>query len=328
MVFRLFSFRKKIANIVVKDHVIRYVELKQRHPLVVHKCGERFLPEGIIRDGKIVDEERFMLIMEECVTEWKLKNRRIRFLVPDPFVVIRKISIPADLQQDEIRGYLFMELGSSIHLPFEEAVFDFVVLERKKDKLDVLLFAAPESIVMKYAELFEQADLKPIVADISPLSLYRLFYEYGQADENDHLLFVQFDLSSLNVSVFHQHKPIFTRQLAFDSHFADWERTEAGWKWTKQNERPEWQLEDIYKEMERFMNFYRFSIHQGNEQITRIVMTGDHPLLSAFTDMLRNRLDVPVQEMTVNADGQEVDRSYYLAIGLALKEGTAHASGN
>jgi type IV pilus assembly protein PilM len=328
MAFRLFSFQRKIANIVVKDHVIRYVELKQRHPLVVHKCGERWLPEGVVREGKIVDEERFMLIMEECVAEWKLKNRRIRFLVPDPFIVIRKISLPADLQQDEIRGYLFMELGSSIHLPFEEAVFDFIVLERKKEKLDVLLFAAPESIVMKYAELFEQVKLKPIVADISPLSLYRLFYEYGQADENDHLLFVQFDLSSLNVSVFHQHTPIFTRQLAFDSHFADWERTEAGWKWTKQTEQPEWQLEDIYKEMERFMNFYRFSLHQGNEQITRIVMTGDHPLLSTLSDMLRERLDVPVEEMTVSTEGQKVERSYYLALGLALKEGTAHASRN
>ncbi|KFZ42488.1 pilus assembly protein PilM [Anoxybacillus flavithermus] len=321
---RLFSMKNRVGNIVIKDHVIRYVELKQQKPLVLHMCEEWPLPEGIVRDGKIVDEEQLTYIMEQCVDMWKMKHRRVRFLVPDPLIVIRKIPLPTEIEHDDIRSYLFMEIGATIPLPFDDAVFDYAVLEKTKEALHVLLFAAPEASVMQYAELFEAVKLKPIVADISPLSLYRLFYTFDLANDVDHFLFVQFDLSSLNVSVFHQHRPIFTRQLAFDSQWTYWEKTNNGWKWLKEGE-PERQLEDVYKELERVMNFYRFSLQQGKAQITRIVMTGDHPLAHTFSNLLQERLDVTVEMLTLPFS---IDSAYYLPIGLGLKEGNAHVSRN
>ncbi|GAC90798.1 type IV pilus assembly protein PilM [Anoxybacillus flavithermus NBRC 109594] len=321
---RFFSMKNKVGNIVIKDHVIRYVELKQKQPLVLHTCEEWPLPEGIVRDGKIVDEEQLTHIMEQCVDMWKMKHRRIRFLVPDPLIVIRKIPLPPEIEHDDIRSYLFMEIGATIPLPFDDAVFDYAVLEKTKEALHVLLFAAPEASVMQYAELFEAVKLKPIVADISPLSLYRLFYTFDLANDVDHFLFVQFDLSSLNVSVFHQHRPIFTRQLAFDSQWTYWEKTNEGWKWLKEGE-PERQLEDVYKELERVMSFYRFSLQKGEAQITRIIMTGDHPLVHTFSYLLKERLDVTVETLTLPLS---IDHAYYLPIGLGLKEGNAHASRN
>ncbi|MCG3085996.1 pilus assembly protein PilM [Anoxybacillus sp. LAT_35] len=321
---RFFSMKNKVGNIVIKDHVIRYVELKQKQPLVLHTCEEWPLPEGVVRDGKIVDEEQLTHIMEQCVDMWKMKHRRIRFLVPDPLIVIRKIPLPTEIEYDDIRSYLFMEIGATIPLPFDDAVFDYAVLEKTKEALHVLLFAAPEASVMQYAELFEAVKLKPIVADISPLSLYRLFYNFHLANDVDHFLFVQFDLSSLNVSVFHQHRPIFTRQLAFDSQWTYWEKTNEGWKWLKEGE-PERQLEDVYKELERVMSFYRFSLQKGEAQITRIVMTGDHPLVQTFSHLLQERLDVTVETLTLPLP---IDPAYYLPIGLGLKEGNGHVSRN
>ncbi len=177
---------------------------------------------------------------------------------------------------------------------------------------------------MQYAQLFEAVKLKPIVADISPLSLYRLFYTFDLANDVDHFLFVQFDLSSLNVSVFYQHRPIFTRQLAFDAQWTFWEKTNEGWMWLKEGQ-PERQLEDVYKELERVMNFYRFSLQQGKAQITRIVITGDHPLVHTFSLLLQERLDVAVETLTLPLS---VDPAYYLPIGLGLKEGNAYARRN
>ncbi|MBE2904320.1 type IV pilus biogenesis protein PilM [Anoxybacillus flavithermus] len=321
---RLFSMKNKVGNIVIKDHVIRYVELKQQKPLVLHTCEEWPLPEGIVCDGKIVNEEQLTEVLEQCVDEWKIKRRRVRFLVPDPLVVIRKISLPKDVDVEDIRSYLFMEIGATIPLPFEDAVFDYAVLEKTKEALHVLLFAAPEANVVQYAELFEAVKLKPIVADISPLSLYRLFYKFDLANDIDHFLFVQFDLSSLNVSVFHQHRPMFTRQLAFDSQWIYWEKTNEGWKWLKEGE-PERQLEDVYRELERVMSFYRFSLQKGEAQITRIVITGDHPLIHTFSHLLQERLDVVVEMLTLPL---AIDPAYYLPIGLGLKEGNAHAGRN
>lgn len=58
----------------------------------------------------------------------------MRFLVPDSRLVIRKVAIPKDIKDDEIKGYLYLEMGTSIHLPFEEPIFDVVLLEETEEK--------------------------------------------------------------------------------------------------------------------------------------------------------------------------------------------------
>jgi type IV pilus assembly protein PilM len=317
--FKFFQSRHKVANLVIKDHVIRYVELKPHNPFSIQKWGERELPSGIIHDGKVVDHETLEMILEECVSEWKLKHRRVRFIVPDPVVVIRQISLPNDLEEDEIRGYLFMELGTTIHLPFEDPVFDYVILERTNEKLSILLFAAPEQIVMSYAQLLEDVKLRPIAADVSPLCVYRLFYTADQVKKDDHLLIVQIDGSAVNVSAFYEHKPVFMRQLLFESHN---EQDDTSKKEVEELLRP---FEDVYKEIERVMSFYRFSIRQGNEQITRMFVTGDHPYLSHIHETMQDRFEVPVERLSGEI-GNLIDTRYHLAWGLGLKEGIHHGN--
>jgi type IV pilus assembly protein PilM len=309
--FTLFQPRHKVANLVIKDHVIRYVETKPNDPLSVHKWGEHHLPNGIIHDGKIIDRETLEMILEECVDEWKLKKRRVRFIVPDPFVIIRRIPLPADLEEDEIRSYLFMELGTTIPLPFDNPVFDYIVLEKTQEAIAVLLFAAPEDSVLSYAQLLEDVKLRPIAADVSPLCAYRLFYIADQVKKDDHILLIQFDQSSVNVSAFDEHKPVFMRHLLLEQY------EEINMEKDQQLVDP---FEDIYKEMERMMSFYSFSIHQGKQQITRVFLMGDHPRLSHIYQALQERLDVPVEQLSA-AMASAVDARYHLAWGLGLKEG-------
>ncbi|ANB57420.1 type IV pilus assembly [Anoxybacillus sp. B7M1] len=315
---KLLKWRHKIANMIIKDHVIRYVEAKPSDPFSIHKWGERELPSGLIQDGKIQDEETLEMILEECVQEWKLKNRRIRFVVPDAVAVIRRIFLPHDLQEDEIRGYLFMELGTTIHLPFEDPVFDFTILEHTDEKWTILLFAAPEELVAHYARLLEKVKLQPIAADVSPLCVYRLFYAADQVEENDHLLIVQMDETAVNVSAFHRHIPIFMRQLLFEP------LEEAASASPVHIEEMFQPFEDVYKEIERVMSFYHFSIQQGKEQINRLLLTGDHRYLPQIYQSMQERFDVPVEQLSPSL-AAAVDSRYHLAWGLGLKEGTNYA---
>ena len=55
MAFSLFSQKNRIANIIITDRFIRFVELKHSNPPVAGKWGERLLPGGIISNGKIQD---------------------------------------------------------------------------------------------------------------------------------------------------------------------------------------------------------------------------------------------------------------------------------
>ncbi|UTW68941.1 hypothetical protein KHA80_17075 [Anaerobacillus sp. HL2] len=84
---------------------------------------------------------------------------------------------------------------------------------RKMINKSYFFFASPEKTVLEYEELLESAGLKPVVADISALSAYRLYHFLDMSSAKDHLMYFQFSINSINVSIFHHHKPVFMRQI-------------------------------------------------------------------------------------------------------------------
>lgn len=323
----LFSRKKRVVNLVINDHSIRYLELKQAKPPIPSKWGERLLPIGLITNGKINDYETLLNILEECVTDWNLRKRQVRFLIPESFVIIRKVSIPVDIKDDEIKGYLYLELGSSIHIPFDEPVFDAVVLSTEKDKKEVLIFAAQEENVLEYTELLSEAKLKPSVAEVSPLSVYRLYHYLNPEKTNENLLIVQFGLNDVNICIFEGRIPFFMHHLKIEFDEDNWDKKLNGagnydLRFTGDFSNLNNQFEDTYKEINRLMDFYRYSLHQGEKRVSRILLDGDHPMLSQIKKDLEGLFEVPLETISLPQHiqtEQKLPYTFYLALGLALK---------
>ena len=309
------SSSQKTANIVFTDNSIRFLELKHTSPLLIGAFGERSLPDGLIKGGKILDEQTLSFILEECVEEWGIKGRNVRFVVPDPFVVLRKVTIPMDLKEDEIEGYLFLEIGTSIHLPFEDPVFDYAVLNGSETDREVLLIASHQEVVDSYLEVLEEAKLKPIVADISPLALYRLSVEQGIVSTQEHTMFLHFDERLLTVSIFREHKPIFTRPIVLEEENKN-VLMEDHLSWRN--------VEDAFSEIEKVMNFYQYSLHKGDYSVQRALISGDHPNLREIEMYIKDRLSIPVSFQTLEGiqtiDDERISGKFAIALGLALKE--------
>lgn len=329
MAFSLFNSKNRIINLVLNDHSIRCVELKQANPPQAQKWGERFLPPGIICDGKIADIDSLANILDECIDEWKIQRRSIRFVVPDQLVIIRKVTVPAEIQDDEMKGYLYLELGASIHLPFEEPIFDFYPLTDNGKTKDLLLFAAPEQFVMEYADLFSSLKLHPVAADISPLALYRLYHTLGQGDANENLFTIQFDLTSVNLCIFEGVVPVVMRPFALPFELNQWEigRDSSGMmvcKYTGHTDELVIQFEEIFKELTKLLDFYRYSLSNEKHDITKFLLTGDHPMLKAVAKEMNERFEVPIELLSLHPDLQgktgSVPANLLLSLGLALKE--------
>lgn len=328
MAFSLFTPKNRIVNFIINDHSIRSVELMRAYPPAAQKWRERFLPPGIITDGKITDYESLSNILEECIDEWKISKRDVRFLVPDSLVIIRKMSIPADIQNDEIDGYLYLEIGSSIHLPFDDPVFDYFILNTTEKTKDLLLFAAPEKYVLEYADLFSALKLHPVAADISPLALYRLLHYRGEAKENEILFTIQFDVASLNVCIFEGSVPHVMRHFSFPFQMEYWEvlkgRNADEYIFRGSQDEMRFQMEDILKEITKLMDFYKYSLNNGKKEINSFLLTGDHPFLEVLFQQMREIFDVPVRlfslETGERAKTELLPRGHYLGLGLALKE--------
>jgi type IV pilus assembly protein PilM len=329
MSFSLSVGKNRIINLIINDHSIRFLELKQTNPPTALKWGERLLPPGLINEGKIIDHESLENIIEECLDEWKLRKRTVRFTVPDPLVIIRKVAIPIDIAEDEIKNYLYLEIGSSIHLPFEDPVFDVYPLQVSDQKKEILLFASPEKYVMEFADLLSGLKLNPIAADITPLALYRLYHALELNNEDERLFNVQFNLTSVTMSVFENQIPQFMRHFPMDFESKKWEvkLDSTGfydYKYTGEFNQLKFQFAEMYKEMNKLMDFYRYSLQNGKQEVTKILLSGDHPLLDMISIEMMESFDVPVQTLSAegisNVKNKTVPQTHLLALGLALKE--------
>ncbi len=314
MVLRL-TPRKKYVNLEIKDYVIRYVDAKLSVPPIASSYGETYLPSGIIKNGNILDKEALLFILKDCVKQWGIQKRNVRFLVPDSYVITRKISIPKDITEEEIRGYIFLELGHTIHLPFDNPSIDYVIAGQTEEAWEVLLFAAPEEIVKQYNDVLEEAKLRPVAADLSPLSLYRLYYMAEQPPKAEQLLLLKLDLYDANISIFQEHYPVFiqNQQLSYE----DGEHLDE-----KQKTIPI--IEELLDELDRIIHFYRYSLTNGNGNIEKISLTGDCPFLDDVYEMMQTRFSFPVRNLhysaILSADGETLEGKYYPSLGLGLKE--------
>ncbi|MFC4620162.1 type IV pilus biogenesis protein PilM [Camelliibacillus cellulosilyticus] len=298
-----FIRNKTCVSLDIQDHVIRFVDAKEPDIHAIQAFGERSLPSGIIEKGKILDREALRKIVKACAKEWKIRRRHIQFHVPDAFVFLRKVELPDQVAEEEIQSFLFMEVGTSIPLPFEDPVFDYMVLPANKaGHREILLIASSKPIVEEYHDILASAGLKPEKADISPLSVYRLLHALGLTNPEDHLMCVELYSSMMTVSVYYEHKPYFIRQL----------QGAAG--------------ADSFAEIDRIANFYRYSLNAGDARISKIMLIGDRPHLKNLEESLAGSLDIAVETLEdykiQTLSGKKMPQSFYLTLGLALKGGS------
>ncbi|SFD61957.1 type IV pilus assembly protein PilM [Bacillus sp. OV194] len=327
MAWGLASFNRRKANLFIQDHVIRFVEFKQPETLDIRQFGEKYLPEGLIKDGKIQDHETLSLILDECVSDWGIKGREVQFNVPDAKLVMRKQNLPAELKEEELKGYLYLELGSSIHVPFDNPVFDYVILKRSESSLEILLFAAAEEIVSDYTSMLEQAKLKPVVADASFLALYRYIFHRSLADQEEHVLCLQFDIQSIQLSIFHQHKPYFFNHLKMDVDlskvtFNHAHNSQAAF-WDGEPGYLHGEIDDMMLEIDRIAGHYRNNLSSGQESVTKILLTGEHPELVYVKEKLSARFSVPILIISSESNQRisaDLPSRFDVVLGLGLKE--------
>jgi type IV pilus assembly protein PilM len=326
MNFHIGIKKKDKANLVIKDHVIRFLEGRDFESVKIF--GECYLPEGMISDGRIMDIDNLLQILQPCIKQWGIKNREVRITIPDSAVVVRHLQVPADVEDRELKGHIYMELGSSIHLPIEQPVFDVVTLGQDDHKRDIMLYAAPEQVVNDYIKLFKALKLEPIAAELSPLAVYRLFHQLNLVQLDDHILSVEFDVQSVTISIFKEHKLVFMRHVKMDVRLEDWtkqsddEGNEA-LVWTGDPDYLSGEIQNMMVEIERVMNFYRFTFSQGRDQITRIMLTGDHYQLPEIFQRIQNMTDVQVQSLheksLKTAKGMVLPVRHFASLGLAMK---------
>ncbi|GGM27307.1 hypothetical protein GCM10011351_11400 [Paraliobacillus quinghaiensis] len=304
---------KDRINIAINDTMIQYLVTNKKNETVSKDHGEIPLEQGIVEDGKILDQQRLITIFKNIVKDKKWKNRNVAFCVPDSFVTMREESVPKQLNKDEVKKYIELELESSIRLPFKNPVIDFEVIKEEERTNKILLFAYPNERLQAYIEVFEQANLKLVVADLSFLSIYRTYYNMDLANRDEHLLMIQWSKTDLVLTVFHEQKPIFNRHIHLNNNDRDVMKGALDKHKLIHRE----MIDEKLITIERFMDFYQYSIMSGEAQVSHLLLVGDFPNQLLINEILSSRFNLPIKTITLPND---LPQEYAAVNGLTLRK--------
>lgn len=273
----------------------------------------------ILIEGKLTNETIIQKRLELLIQEKKLNKAKVYFILPDHFTMIRKEEVPVQLEESEIKDYIALHLNGSIRLPFDSPKIDFQVIEKTAEKQWILLTAFPSDQIKAFQNLFEAVNLQAEVADLSYLSVYRAFKSIEKNNsKDDHLLMIQWHPFDSSLTVFHNDIPQFSRHTNFPRVAQSWHQNSKGvWEWTGSEPELELVIEDQLNVIERFLDFYKYSVMNGERMVTKILLTGDYPNLSSLYDRLKDRVDIRLILLELPSN---IGQSFAPLYGLVTKE--------
>lgn len=300
------------------DKSIHYLAMDAQKQNVVDK-GDLVFDTGIVFEGRVSNAPLIKTRLDALIKEKKWKGAKVSIILPDDLVTIRHEDIPVQLSKSEVKDYIHLHLNTSIRLPFDNPKIDFEIIGQKDESQQILLVAYPSEEVRIYLDTLQEVGLKPEVADLSALSVYRVVKDSSEInlDDSDHHLLLQWHPIDTSVTVFSNDVPQFNRHTRL-SRIADfWDLLDEGeWTWKGTPEQYEDNLDDQLNGLERFLEFYRYSILNGENSVSSIILTGSFPELARLEERLGTQFSIPVYTLNTPMD---LSHSEAVLFGLTLK---------
>ncbi|WP_210468779.1 type IV pilus biogenesis protein PilM [Sporosarcina sp. 6E9] len=323
--------KNRVVSIEMNDYVIRGL-ITQDGDLETAKVYEYALPPGVIVDEVLVDELAFFELLKNLVKDWNISRHDLRFFVPDHSVMMRTFDHPKELASNELKGYVEMELGRTIHLPFEDPLLD--VYDHVEGDGEAVIYASSSEEVVKVMQLYHDLNLHPKVLDVRMLSIIRFLKNVGYLTTNRTFLVADWSINALSISIYSNENVDFLRYHSVETPDRNW--TYAPdlmdvnlFTYDGEIEEYKMSLSEQVLEVERILNFYRFSLNKGEKSVDQIVLVGDNPEMPYIQELLEATIDMPVNiidDAFVKRHYNELNRKHVALIGLSLKEEDALGS--
>lgn len=322
--FSRFKKKKRIAAIELNDYYIRVLHYIEGD-IASASIYEAPLPKGIVEEEIVQDEMAFYDLLKDLVKNWGIANDDLYFFVPDHAVLMRVFNYPVDLKSEKLKGYVEMEIGESIHLPFESPLID--VDTKGMQDGEAVLFAVPAEEITRLMRLYEDVRLEPVHLGIRALANLRFLAVTNYLNLNRTYLIVDWSVEAASMSIYSEGQVDFLRYQSIETPRDAWQYVEAdenNYRFVYDGDRDLYQrlLIDQSYEIERILNFYRFSLHKGEKSVDEIIMMGDHPEMETIVREVRNIIDSPVvviDDAHVKNHYPNFGAKHTALIGLALK---------
>ena len=175
----LFSSGKNLS-IDFGANEIKVVEGKySKKGVVINKSFAIKVPQGIYKDGEILDMDALGYAFKSGLSEHKISSGNANVVINSSKVIMREISMPS-VSDDYIDSILSYQLQDYIPIHPEDYVVNYIKLgtiyEDNVEKINLLLIGVPRNIVETHLNLLKLVNLKPMVMDYQGNAISKLIY--------------------------------------------------------------------------------------------------------------------------------------------------------
>ncbi len=212
------SYNEKAFGLDISDRSLRLIQLKgtYHHPKV-QLYNEVKLPIGCLENGEVKKSDEFLALLTKLIKtrqgHGRLENEVIAVL-PEARSYLKLIHLEdmdPQTKKEEITEKLVNELPQHIPLDLKDLFFDWQIVNSNEHSLDLLVGAAPKTIVDSYVNLLTQAGLIPTVLEIEAAAIARML-DKSQATNNAQIV-IDIGANRTGLFMFDQTTIIFTVSL-------------------------------------------------------------------------------------------------------------------
>jgi type IV pilus assembly protein PilM len=176
----MFNFlEQKIFGLDLSDLSVKIAQLRKgTNGIYLASYGKRDIPEGVLENGAIKNEDSLQEIIKTACREVKgarLKTKYCVVSLPETEAFVRVVQLPK-MKKEELAEAIKWETESHIPLPIGDVYFDWQVIKPLKEDdthSDVLVGALNKSLVDPYLSVLKKAGLRPVVFEIESIATAR-----------------------------------------------------------------------------------------------------------------------------------------------------------
>jgi type IV pilus assembly protein PilM len=192
-----------IIGLDIGTHSIKLVEVeKSGNEVTLTAAGSvRAPPKGMESTLK-ADTEAVAAVIKQLLHDAGAHGKTVQLALPESQVFTRVIEVP-QLSQRELTSAIQWEAEQYIPLPLDQVNLDFAVLRDSKvtgtGKMEVLLVAAPKSLIDKYVQVLDYADIAAVSVETEILASSRALTRSAQISKTGMILSIGAQTSDLAI---------------------------------------------------------------------------------------------------------------------------------
>jgi len=358
--FNFLSLKPESFGLDFSDYSLRLIRLREsRAGFNVASFNEIYLPEGIIRNGEIKDEEALVTLIKQVISSVKgqgLGTKHVIASLPERKAFLRTIHMPC-LPKEDLKAAVVFEAENYIPLPSNDVYLDSQIIPflkvkgKVQDHYDVLIAALPKKTVNPYFSVLKKAGLIPTALEIESFSMARALIK-DETEKNPIAIidlgaartaFITFSGTSLRGSFTlpisaGDFSSAIAKNLSVDSKRAKELKNKHGLDNKSKEGKDVFDsltpvLTDLIEQLKKYINYCQShnDDFSDNNKIKKILLTGENATLKNLPEILSEQLSIKVEVgnpwVNILSPGEKIDNNFPIrksllftsAIGLALR---------